>query len=180
MEHFSTLAKEFHRLSLLKTMDKSKIASQFSINRNTVTQYLNVFHKCPPSIHLDLDEKRLTLNHAKELASLSKKEDMLTLRDKILKEKLNVRETRKQVELLKNPLVKKKAKLKEEFIPLNSKADIYYIEAQLGGSLNTRVKITPTEIKINYFGNMDILQGIIQKIYKKSNSAVLSSGSQST
>ena len=105
----------------------------------------------------------LSQGHARALLSIEKKSDQILLAEKIISEKLNVRQTEKLVSVILKDKPKKIQTQEDE----NLKSYFKELESQLSNSLGTKVQIksgkNKGKIEIEYYNNED-LELILEKI----------------
>ncbi len=128
------------------SLTDEKLGKMLNMSRPMVTNYLRILN-LPEEIKKGIEKGTITFGHAKSLLSLNEKE-MLKLYNKIVKNKLSVRETEK--------LTKKEK-------------EIFETEEALTKVLGTKVKITGTKkhgkIVIEYFSEEELIS-IVRKLAK--------------
>lgn len=144
---YSRLIKEFR-------FTQEEVSKRVGKDRTSVANYLRLL-KLSPSIKKDLINGRLTMGHARALLGLGAEKDIHNLRDKIVKNDLNVRQAEALVKNINNKSKQAKAK------PLG-KGDVFVkdLEKQFQRRLGTKVKITPGKkggkVIITYYNNDDL------------------------
>ena len=146
-EAYSRLIKDF-------SFTQEEVSKKVGKDRTSVANYLRLL-KLSPSIRKDLIVGRLTMGHARALLGLSAEKDIHNLRDKILRNDLNVRQA--------EALVKNINKKSKQANPIKSdKGDVFVkdLEKQFQKRLGTKVKITPGKkggkVIITYYNNDDL------------------------
>jgi len=146
-EAYSRLIKDF-------SFTQEEVSKKVGKDRTSVANYLRLL-KLSPSIRKDLIVGRLTMGHARALLGLSAEKDIHNLRDKIIRNDLNVRQAEA---LVKN--INKKSK-SAKYIK-SDKGDVFVkdLEKQFQKHLGTKVKITPGKkggkVIITYYNNEDL------------------------
>lgn len=146
-EAYSRLIKDF-------SFTQEEVSKKVGKDRTSVANYLRLL-KLSPSIRKDLIVGRLTMGHARALLGLSAEKDIHNLRDKILRNDLNVRQAEA---LVKN--INKKSKQANHI--KSDKGDVFVkdLEKQFQKRLGTKVKITPGKkggkVIITYYNNDDL------------------------
>ncbi len=84
-------------------LSQEDIATRVGKNRATIANTMRLL-RLPAVVREDLTSGALTMGHARALLALESSEDQLKLREMVIKKKLSVRETERQVnDLLKRP-----------------------------------------------------------------------------
>ncbi len=143
---------------------QEELAQKVSKSRSAVTNTLRLL-KLPQAIREDLLNNVLSEGHGRALLSLENIDEMLVLRDKIVQEKLSVRETEN--------LVKQKPKTQKKQLNEPVKEDhIRDLESQLTHVLGTKVLIknkgSKGKIEIEYY-NLDDFDRIQKVIFAQKN-----------
>lgn len=154
---YSKLAKEFG-------MKQEQIAKRVGKNRASVANYMRLL-KLSRSMQEDLIKGSLTMGHARALLALQSEKEIEKLRCRILKEKLNVRQTEllvKKFSKQDKPEPKKKVAQKDLFLK--------NLEIELGRKLETKVEIMASKkggkLLISYYSDED-LERIREKLISK-------------
>lgn len=90
-------------------LTQEEVAERVGKDRATVANFIRLL-KLPEEVQRDLLEERLTVGHGKALLSLTSEDEILKVRNIILKKNLSVRETERLVERLKKGGGKEKEK----------------------------------------------------------------------
>ena len=95
---------------------QENLAQRVGKNRSTIANFIRLL-QLPDVVQEDLIEARLSTGHARSLLAVEDKEKQLEVRDRILKEKLSVRETEDAIRGLKKKEVSKPVKEKTASSP---------------------------------------------------------------
>jgi ParB family chromosome partitioning protein len=96
-------------------LSQESISAQVGKDRSTIANTIRLL-KLPAKAKTALVAKRITSGHARCLLALSSAEEQLTVLDLILKRDLNVRETEKFINRLKQKPSEKKAVVKDRYM----------------------------------------------------------------
>lgn len=163
-------AKAYERLIQEYQLKQEDIAECVSKSRSVITNALRLL-KLSDNVQTMLMEGLISVGHAKVLLSITSKEQQEEAAERIIDEKLSVRELEAYVKLLLNPK-KKESTAKREF----ANAELYHtLEEKMKERMGTKVHINRKEeskgrIEIDYYSSDD-LERIIQMlgIYKETN-----------
>jgi ParB family chromosome partitioning protein len=98
---FVTLVEKFN-------LSQESIAAQVGKDRSTVANTMRLL-KLPAAVKTAIIKKKISPGHARCLLALASTDEQLTMLDVILKRGLNVRETEKIINKIKNKQIEKKA-----------------------------------------------------------------------
>lgn len=131
------------------------LATRLGKSRSHITNMLGLL-SLPEEVKTMINEEKISQSHARVLSKIEDKEEIIRLANKILDEKLNVRD----IELLsKDESIKKKHKINNKNID-----DKYlYLQNSLSEKLGTKVKIKKGKIEL-YFVNDNDLNRIVEFI----------------
>lgn len=137
-------------------LSQEQIAERVGKGRTTVANTLRLL-KLPAVIREDIASGALTMGHARALLSLESADDQLALRDMIIKKKLSVRDTERQV----SQAVRAKNQPKET-TPTLPDVHLKNLEDDLRRIYGTPVKIVGTldhgSIQITYANRDDLMR----------------------
>lgn len=139
--------------SLVKNLGytQEKLAERVGKSREYCANIMRLL-KLPSEVQDMVVEKKLTMSHVRPLLSLKNEEDIYNAADKILKDKMSVREVENYVKTLQNGEQPTKATKKtKEKDPL-----IIDIEDRMKSKLGTQVEITKKTINISYSDTDDL------------------------
>ncbi len=135
-------------------------AQKVGKKRATVNNFLRLL-KLPPEIQLALQNKEITMGHARPLITVDDPLFQLKIYKKIIDEKLSVREVEKLVKEFKDGKKKSAPKKQEKEVDNRTKLFLKDIRKQLEQQFNTKVAISMKEtgegeIKIKFFSKDDL------------------------
>lgn len=154
--------------SLIKELGltQDQCAERVGKDRSSVTNALRLL-SLPKSIRDDLVDGRLTMGHGRAILGLTESADMIKARDKILAEKLSVRDTEQLVKTMGEPVAAKSAPASSQ--PAVIDANLEYLAENMRTLLKTKVRINGTseagKIEISYFSASE-LERILTTIQK--------------
>ncbi len=116
------IAVSYQRLIDECNLTQDKLADRVGKNRATVSNYLRLL-KLPAEIQSGIQNKLISQGHAKALITIEDSKKQVNVYEKIITNKLSVRETEKLIREINFPVKKetkktKKNKLPEEFVTL--------------------------------------------------------------
>jgi len=117
------IAVSYKRLIDECNLTQDRLGERVGKNRSTVSNYLRLL-KLPAEIQSGLQQKTISMGHAKALINIDDRNKIIETFEKIIANKLSVRETEKIIRELSNTTKKtntKKTKLPEEFISFKNK-----------------------------------------------------------
>ena len=143
----------YNRLASDFGLTQERIAKRIGKSRESVANIMRLY-KLPRRVKEDIIGGRLTMGHARALLGLNSEKDIEVMRQKIVGQALNVRQTETQVNQTKRKMggiTKKKAK-KDVFIR--------NLEMELERKLGTKVDIASSKkggkLIITYYSNEDL------------------------
>lgn len=151
-------ARAYQNLIREYNLKQEEVAERVSKSRSAVTNSLRLLKLCDEVLDMLVEEK-ITSGHARALLALEDKEQQLSIAERIVKEKLNVRDIEKLVKNINHPVKKApKKELKNDFVYRD-------MEEKLKQKIGTKVKINrKTEdkgkIEIEYY-SQDELEKIV-------------------
>lgn len=140
-------------------MTQEQLAKRVGKSREHITNTLRLL-KLPESIQNMVIEDKLSMGHVRALLSLSDEKDMISLAEKAIAEKMNVRQVEAEVKKLGHSQDKKMKK--DNLID----ADIDTLRKELQHQLKTKVKVDEKHITISCQG-VDDLKRIMKELTKK-------------
>uniref|UniRef100_A0A7C4EQI0 ParB/RepB/Spo0J family partition protein n=1 Tax=Thermodesulfovibrio aggregans TaxID=86166 RepID=A0A7C4EQI0_9BACT len=151
---FETLLNEF-------SITQEELSKRVGKDRATVSNYLRIL-KLPDKVKDYIKKGLITMGHAKAILSIDEPEKQIEIAQQIIKRSLSVRQTEKLVRNLNRLKIRKS----EKEIP-----EIKELEQRLISELGAKVKIYHRGKKGRleiYYNSLDELDGILQRILKKS------------
>jgi len=114
---------------------QDELSKRVGKNRSTITNYIRLL-KLPVEVQIAIRSNQIAMGHARALINVENTSAQLKILEKIIIEKLSVREVEKMVKELLNPL----AKLKEKAVYKNTPAMVEY-SSRIGLALGYEVKL---------------------------------------
>lgn len=159
-------ALAYKRLLTEFNLKQEEVAERVSKSRAAVTNSMRLLKLCDEVQKMIIEEK-LSTGHARAIIGIEDKEQQLELANRIVNEKLSVRDIEKLVKEIQNPKQKKTPKKVDQSLEL-----VYRdIEERLKTSLGTKVSINSKEngagkIEIEFFSHEE-LERITEFFMKK-------------
>ena len=150
------VAEGYAILSGKYDLSQEEIAKRVGKSRPSIANALRLL-KLPPEIKSSLRSGKISAGHARAILGLKKSLQMITLYQKIIREKLNVRQTEDLVKKYSDTSVKS---LKVKKV-LSNKSEIVQIENDLISRLGTKVVIRKNnvgkgKIQIEFYSEDDL------------------------
>lgn len=132
----------------LRGMTQEEFATTFGKSRSYVTNLLGLLN-LPKDVQNKLINKEISMSHARVLSKIDDEEKVIFLADKVIKEKMNVRDLERYV-TANNDLVKRK--------PINivQSNNMKIYENAFSDKIGNKVRITKSKIEINYDSIKDL------------------------
>ena len=132
----------------LRGMTQEEFAATFGKSRSYVTNLLGLLN-LPKDVQNKLINKEISMSHARVLSKIDDEEKVIFLADKVIKEKMNVRDLERYV-TANNDLVKRK--------PINvaQSNNMKIYENAFSDKIGNKVRITKSKIEINYDSIKDL------------------------
>jgi len=147
-------AKAYQSLLEHLHITQEELAKRLGKSRPHIANHLRLL-SLPPTVQDYISEGKLSMGHGRALLGLKKKDKMKPLTEKILKEKLNVRQVEQIVQQLNEPVSRETKKSKEE-------KDIFireresYLREKLGTSVVIKQQKKKGKIEIEFFSKDDL------------------------
>ena len=140
--------------NLLTTLDitQEKLAQRIGKSRSYITNMIGLL-TLPNEVKKLLEEKKITMSHARVLSKMDDEKQITELANKIIAENLNVRdieEISQESDITKTKEVKKN----------NNNNEYKYIENELCERLGTKVRVKANKLEIN-FSNINIIRNLV-------------------
>lgn len=132
----------------LRGMTQEEFATIFGKSRSYVTNLLGLLN-LSKDVQNKLINKEISMSHARVLSKIDEEEKVRFLTDKIIKEKMNVRDLERYV-TGNNDLVKRKP------INISQSNDMKIYENAFSDKIGNKVRITKSKIEINYDSIKDL------------------------
>ena len=135
-------------------LTQEQLSKKVSKSRSHITNMLGLL-RLPKEVQDMIISNKLTMGHARALSKLENEEQIIEMANKIVNEKLPVRETEKETNDFE-----KKIKIRRQ---KEENKDYRYVEDLLRDKLDTKVKIKDKKIEIS-FNNVADLNRILEII----------------
>ena len=132
----------------LRGMTQEEFAATFGKSRSYVTNLLGLLN-LPKDVQNKLINKEISMSHARVLSKIDDEEKVIILADKVIKEKMNVRDLERYV-TANNDLVKRKP------INIAQSNNMKIYENAFSDKIGNKVRITKSKIEINYVSIKDL------------------------
>ncbi len=143
----------YRRIMERQKITQAELARMMSKGRSTIANSLRLLD-LPEDAQQLLFEEKITSGHARAILSVEKKEDRQSLTEKLVKEKLSVRETENIARLLNNR--PKKTGEKKQATPATYKAVAKELTNKLGTSVKVRSSKGKNKIEILFEDEKDL------------------------
>jgi ParB family transcriptional regulator, chromosome partitioning protein len=130
------IAVSYQRLIDECNLTQDQLAERIGKKRSTVTNYIRLL-KLPPEIQSGLQNKLITMGHARALINIENDETLVDTYNKIVAKELSVRETEYLIREINFPSKKDKLKNKKSVLP----EEFVHFKNSLSGALNSKVSI---------------------------------------
>ena len=141
-------ANAYRKLQETLILTQDELAKRLGKSRSHITNTLGLLN-LPEDIQNDINEKKISMGHARVLSKLSNITQQKLLERKVIEDGISVRELEKlaQKETIEknNPQVRK-----------TKENEYSYLEDELSERLGTRVKIKKNKMEINFTNNNDL------------------------
>ena len=142
-------AQAYQKLQETLSLTQEELAKRIGKSRSHITNMLGLL-SLPQIIQDDVNNKKITMGHARVLSKLEEKKKKKELERKVIEEGISVRkleELTQQSSIVKtNPQVKRK----------KEKNEYYYIQEELREKLGTKVIIKQNKIEISFTNEKDL------------------------
>ncbi len=141
-------ATAYKKLQETLTLTQEDLAKRLGKSRSHITNMLGLL-TLPIEIQEDINQKKITMGHARVLSKLDNKTQQKELEEKIIKEGISVREleslTQEPKIIKTNPQHRKK-----------ENREYSYLEEEMSDKLGTKVSIKKNKIEINFVNEKDL------------------------
>ena len=125
-------------------LTQEQLAKKVSKSRSHITNMLGLL-RLPNEVQDMIQEKKLTMGHARALSKLEDRDEIIKMADEIANEKLSVRN------------VEEKSSEKKKKVGTKKKKNEYeYVQDMLREKLDTKVKIKDKKIEITFVSTQDL------------------------
>lgn len=155
-ENLSAIEEAMAYKNMLEKLNltQEQLSKKVSKSRSHITNMLGLL-RLPKEVQDMIINNKLTMGHARALSKLENEEQIIEMANKIVNEKLPVRETEKETNDFE-----KKIKIRRQ---KEENKDYCYVEDLLRDKLDTKVKIKDKKIEIS-FNNVADLNRILEII----------------
>ena len=155
-ENLSAIEEAMAYKNMLEKLNltQEQLSKKVSKSRSHITNMLGLL-RLPKEVQDMIINNKLTMGHARALSKLENEEQIIEMANKIVNEKLPVRETEKETNDFE-----KKIKIRRQ---KEENKDYRYVEDLLRDKLDTKVKIKDKKIEIS-FNNVADLNRILEII----------------
>jgi ParB family chromosome partitioning protein len=129
------VALSYQRLIDEIQLTQEELSTRVGKKRSTVTNYLRLL-KLDPILQTGMRDGFISMGHGRAIINVNSTEDQLNIYEKIIREKLSVRQTEELVKNLKLPIA---AKLKKKALPKFVKENIQEINTFFGHKVDVTV-----------------------------------------
>ena len=147
-ENLNALEEALAYKSLIEKLNitQEELSKKVGKSRSHITNILGIL-RLPDEVKQMIIENKLSMGHAKTLSKMENKDEIISLANKIIEEKLPVHD----IEEMTKQNVKINPKIKKE------KTNEYkYLEEIITEKLDTKVKIKDKKIEISFANNADL------------------------
>ena len=137
-------ARAYKSLQEKLNLTQEQLAKKVSKSRSHITNMLGLL-RLPNEVQDMIQEKKLTMGHARVLSKLEDRDEIIKMADEIANQKLSVRN------------VEEKSSEKKKKIETKRKRNEYeYVQDMLREKLDTKVKIKDKKIEITFVSTQDL------------------------
>ena len=137
-------ARAYKSLQEKLNLTQEQLAKKVSKSRSHITNMLGLL-RLPNEVQDMIQEKKLTMGHARALSKLEDRDEIIKMADEIANEKLSVRN------------VEEKSSEKKKKVETKKKRNEYeYVQDMLREKLDTKVKIKDKKIEITFVSTQDL------------------------
>ena len=142
-------AQAYQKLQETLGLTQEELATRIGKSRSHITNMLGLL-TLPKIIQDDLNNKKITMGHARVLSKLESSEQQKELEQKVISEGLSVR---KLEEITQQPTI---IKTNPQNHKSKEKSKYYYLQEELGEKLGTKVTIKNNKIEIKFANDSDL------------------------
>ena len=131
-------------------LTQDELSKRVGKSRSHITNILGIL-RLPKEIQSMIIEGKITMGHARVISKLESTEQMMELANKIVEEKLPVRDLE---HITDNDKFERKVKIERK--PKEVNREYKYVEDMLRDKLDTKVKIKDKKVEIHFSNNADL------------------------
>ena len=142
-------AQAYQKLQETLSLTQEELANRIGKSRSHITNMLGLL-TLPKIIQEDLNNKKITMGHARVLSKLENSDQQKELEQKVINEGISVR---KLEELTQQPTI---VKTNPQNHKTKERSKYYYLQEELGEKLGTKVTIKNNKIEIKFTNDNDL------------------------
>ena len=142
-------AQAYKKLQETLSLTQEELAKRLGKSRSHITNMLGLL-TLPPTIQTDVNEKKITMGHARVLSKIDNSEQQRELEEKVISEGLSVR---KLEELSQEPIIIKSNPQKPR---IKTQNEYQYLQEEISEKLGTRVVNKKNKIEISFANGNDL------------------------
>ena len=142
-------ANAYKKLQDTLMLTQETLAKRLGKSRSHITNMIGLL-TLPIEIQEQVNEKKISMAHARVLSKLSNENQQLELANRIIEEGISVRELES---LTQEPTIIKTHPQKSK---TNTNNEYNYLEKELSEKLGTKVKVKKNKIEISFTNNNDL------------------------
>ena len=141
-------ANAYKKLQETLSITQEDLAKRLSKSRSHITNMIGLL-TLPDDIQEEVNNKMISMGHARVLSKLDNREQQRQLADKIIKEGISVRDLE---ELSQKPMITKANPQKRK----HETNEYAYLQEEMSEKLGTKVSIKKNKIEIHFVNNSDL------------------------
>jgi len=141
-------ATAYQKLLESLKITQEELATKLGKSRSYITNMLGLID-LPSEVKQMINEEKISMSHARVLSKMKNEDEIITLANRIIAEKLNVRQ-------IENLSQQDKIEKKHKIIAKKTVSNYKYLEEVLCDKLGTKVKISNKKIEISFVNDKDL------------------------
>ncbi len=141
------VAESVSSIIKMRGFTQEEFSVKFGKSRSYVTNLLGLL-KLPAMVKKMVEEKKLSMSHARLLSKLDDENKIIILAERIVKENLSVHDVEKMLSL----------KIKTDVIKSNDTKNYNFYERMISDHFNEKVKISKNKIEIKFLDEKDLIR----------------------
>ena len=141
-------AEAYHMMLEKLHLTQEELATKVGKSRSHITNILGLL-RLPNTVQSMINSSQISMGHARILSKLEDSDKILEIANKIVNDKLSVRDVEK---LTQSDHFKRKNKIKRD----KKSSDYQYVEELISEKLDTKVKIRDKKIEISFVNDADL------------------------
>ena len=147
------IAISYRRLTEELNISHDEMSKRVGKDRSTITNYIRLL-KLDPIIQSGIRDKFISMGHGRALINVDSHDKQLLIYEKILRNKLSVRQTEQTVKNLNSEKSKNKVQLIDDLI----KSEILKIENKTGLSLDFKITKEKGHLSFNFKSRKELIE----------------------